>query len=326
MQFGNTTFTTPFDNPVQYDPDWRNSFATAMLDYPTERLDPCYVPYKADPWIKKQVGYLKAVREQRSLTKEQHAYRLASTWFQGNRPSDAKFRIEPLLLTPIGFDIIHLDIGGDEETDPLAFKVYERLYFSVRREDGRQKESCQLRQYFAMPQGQPGPDTPDEQLWRVVGALRGYDTLVYMWLWDSAHGLTNRTHDYMMDEMWRVAQSQLFLDIYARRVGDRALPQLLGSFTDQTRMWRETGNVGTQGAETAKTMMAILYTTRPDLIAAARQTDGEREVIMNSAIRNRLTSQKNANMQDVVDRGVDVGKEGLTQLMSKHFQDQKSME
>lgn len=316
MQFGSTTITTPFDNPPQYDPDWRNAFATAVLDYPKAKLDSEYVVYKNDPWIKKQISYLQAVRNKHHLTKEQQAYRLASLWFQGNRSSDVKYRLEPLLLTPIGFDIISLDIGGGQ-VDPSVFKIYERLYFSVRLESGKQNESCQLRQYFAMPQGQPGDDTPNETLWRVVGALMGYDTLVSMWLWNNAHGLANKANDYMLEELWRIAQSLLFLDVFAHRVDNRALPQLLGSFTDQTRMRRETGNVGVQGLETSKTLMAYLYAASPHIIGAAKDTD--REQLMTSAIRDRLAAQRNVSMQDVVDRGVDIGEEGLNKQIAEHF-------
>ena len=48
MQIGNTTIVTPRDNPLQYDPDWRNSIATALVDFPDYRWEPLYSGYRDD--------------------------------------------------------------------------------------------------------------------------------------------------------------------------------------------------------------------------------------------------------------------------------------
>lgn len=317
MQFGDSTITTPYDNPVQYDPDWRNSFALALLDYPNERLPQEYEHYKRDPWIRKQITYIKAARSGRRLSNDDNNLRLASLWFQGSRPSDVKSRIEPLLLTPISFDVISLDIGGGN-VPVEAFKAYEKLYFNIRLDNGGQNESCQLRQYFALPSGVKLSKASDTELWRMVGALMGYDTLVSMWLWSGAHGLTNQSRDYMMDEMWRVAQSNLFLDIFAGRVNTESLSKLLGAFTNQTRMVRETNSTTSVGLETSKTLLAFLQMTAPEIINSAKTVDASKDVVTKQ-IRDRLAAQKNVSMQDVVDRGVDIGEDALNQKMREQF-------
>jgi len=317
MQFGDSTITTPYDNPVQYDPDWRNSFALASLDYPNERLPQEYEHYKRDPWIRKQIAYIKAARGGRRLSADHNNLRLASMWFQGSRPSDVKARIEPLLLTPISFDVISLDLGGGN-VPVEAFKAYEKLYFNIRLDNGSQNESCQLRQYFALPSGAKLSRASDTELWRMVGALMGYDTLVSMWLWSGAHGLTSRSHDYMMDEMWRVAQSNLFLDIFAGRVNTESLSKLLGAFTNQTRMARETSSAGAIGLETSKTLLAFLQMTAPEVINAAKTVDASKDVVTQQ-IKARLAAQKNVSMQDVVDRGVDIGEDALNEKLREQF-------
>ena len=317
MQFGNSTITTPFDNPVQYDPDWRNAFALASIDYPDERLPPEYEDYRRDPWIKKQIAYLKVAKAGRRLSPDQHNLRLASLWSQGSRSSDAKSRIEPLLLTPMSFDVIALDIGGGL-VDEMAFRAYEKLYFNIRLPNGKQNESCQLRQYFALPSGIMDHKTPHVELWKMVGGLMGYDTLVSMWLWTGAHGLSAQSRDYMIDEMWRVAQANLFLDIFAKRVSNESLSKLLGSFTNQTRMIRETGGSGTVALETSKTLMTFLQMTAPEIIGAARVVDKQKDVVTQN-IKDRLAAQKNVSMQDVVDRGVDAGEDALNRRMKEQF-------
>lgn len=320
MQFGNATIITPADNPVQYDPDWRSTFAAAMIDYPAARLDHEYLVYKKDEYIRKHAEYIRASREGRVLSKEQKHYRLASTWFQGNRPSDAKFKIEPLLLTPVGFDIISLDIGGGV-VDPEVFKVYERLYFNVRLDGGKMHPSCQLRTFFATPDGPPGPLTPVETVWKAVGANLGYDALASMWLWSDAHGITNKGPEYLLQELWRVAQATVMSDIYSRRVDHLNLSMLMGRITDHERMRRELAGASTEGTDTLKVMLGILAMTKPDLISAAKDTD--EEVVLTQAIRSRLAAQKQIDTQGLADRGSELGAEAVNELIGGHFKKEK---
>ena len=122
----------------------------------------------------------------------------------------------------------------------------------------------------------------------------------------------------MIDEMWRVAQANLFLDIFAKRVSNESLSKLLGSFTNQTRMIRETGGSGTVALETSKTLMTFLQMTAPEIIGAARVVDKQKDVVTQN-IKDRLAAQKNVSMQDVVDRGVDAGEDALNRRMKEQF-------
>lgn len=319
MQFGNATIITPLDNPVQYDPDWRNSFAVAALDYPDAKIDSEFQCYRKDEHIQRHIAYLKAARNDRTLTPDQKLYRLASTWYQGTRSADTKFKIEPLLLTPVSFDIISLDIGGGV-VDPEVFKVYERLYFNVRLDDGKMHPSCQLRTYFATPDGPPGPTTPVETVWRAVGANLGYDALASMWLWSDAHGLGNKGPEYLLQELWRVAQATVMGDIYSRRVDHLNLSMLMGRITDHERMRRETAATGGEATDTLKVMLGMLAMTKPELIAAAKDTD--EEVVLTASIRNRIAAQRNISTQSLEDRGALAGAEGLTKLIGDNFKKQ----
>ena len=207
MELGNTVIVTPSDNPCQFEPDWRNSVASAIIDFPDDEFPKEYVDYKKDPWIIKQVDFMRSVRSGKELTKNQKKLRLANIWYHGSLVSDVRFRLEPLLLTSVGIDVIALDICGDIDMSD-AISAYEKLYFNIRDNDGRLHRSCQLRQYFALPSGEMDLDTPPEQIWKMVGALMGYDTLTSIWLWSDAHGRNHTSQEYMIDEMWRVAQSR----------------------------------------------------------------------------------------------------------------------
>lgn len=323
MEYGSESIVTPIDNPVQFDPDWRNAIATAAVDYPRAKVDPLYQEYLRDPWIKQQIEYLQLARSGRALSKRHSQFRLASTWYQGSSVSDAKMRIEPLLLTAAGYDVIADDIGGGAVPEGV-FETYEKLYFNVRRDDGSLSKSCQLRQYFALPEGQFGKDTPPEKLWKLVGALLGYDTLVTMWLWGDASGLTARSSEYMLNEMWRVAQSRLFMHIFSDRVGHESMAKLLGAFTAQSKMLHDSASGTGQVFDTARTLMALLANTRPAIIGAAAVVDSVPD--LTASIRAKLTAQKTISHTEVDDIGMEAGAAALDAAIAKHFGDEKQLE
>ena len=323
MEYGSESIVTPIDNPVQFDPDWRNAIATAAVDYPRVKVDPLYRDYLQDPWIKQQIEYLQHVRSGRALSKRHTVFRLASTWYQGSRVSDVKMRIEPLLLTPVGYDIISEDIGGGSVPEDV-FETYEKLYFNIRDAKGQLSRSCQLRQYFALPEGQIANNTPPEKLWKMVGALMGYDTLVTMWLWGDASGLTARSSEYMLNEMWRVAQSRLFMHIFSDRVGHESLAKLLSAFTGQAKMLHDSASGTGQVFDTAKTLMALLANTRPTIIGAAAVVDSVPD--LTAAIRAKLAAQKTISSTEIDDKGFDEGAAELDAAIARHFKDEKQME
>lgn len=323
MDYGSVKIVTPYDNPVQFDPDWRNALATAAVDYPKFRVDPLYQQYVNDPWVKKQIEYLKLVRSGRALSKRHNALRLASTWYQGVSVSDVKMRIEPLLLTSVEYGTISDDIGGGA-VDEDVFETYEKLYFNVRDSEGQLTKSCQLRQYFALPEGSITRDTPVEKLWKMVGALMGYDTLVTMWLWGDASGLTARSNEYMLNEMWRVAQSRLFMHIFSDRVGHESLAKLLSAFTSQAKMLHDSASGTGQAFDTAKTLMMLLANTRPTVIGAAAVVDSVPD--LTAALRAKLSAQKQIEATNVDDLGMEDGKAQLDAAIARHFNDERSME
>lgn len=316
MEYGSETIVTPIDNPVQFDPDWRNALATAMVDYPKVRPDPLYSDYLHDPWVKQQAEYLKLVRTGRALSRRHNVLRIASTWYQGSHVSDVKMRIEPLLLTAADYGVISDDIGGGSVGEDV-FEAYEKLYFNVRDSKGQLTKSCQLRQYFALPEGNFDRDTPLEKLWKMVGALMGYDTLVTMWLWGDASGLTARSNEYMLNEMWRVAQSRLFMHIFSDRVGHESLAKLLSAFTGQAKMLHDSASGTGQAFDTARTLMTLLSNTRPTVIGAAAVVDSVPD--LTAAIRAKLSAQKQIESTEVEDLGMEDGKRQLNEAIAKQF-------
>ena len=288
MRINDTVIVTPIDNPGQYDPDWRNELAIALSES-DERIDPVYMRYRADPWIRKQMAYFRAVRRNMVLTREQIELRLASLWFQGTNVSDVRFRLEPLLLTAVDYDTIAMDLLGDR-ADVGAIIAYERLYFNIRDNEGRLSRSCQLRQYFALPSGEFNQDTPPEQMWKMIGSLMGYDTLVAVWLWKDAHGIKNKSQEYLLDEMWRLAQSRLFMSMFADRVGHESMAKLLSAISAQQKLLTEGKGSGATEIGMVQSMQNMLMLVSPTVIDAAAKGVDEAKLV-EDATASRLRAE-----------------------------------
>ena len=306
MRIHGSIIVTPIDNPGQYDPDWRNSIAMGLMEF-GDRLDPAYAKYAYDPWIRKQIAYLKAEALGRPLTKEQLQFRLANIWFQENNRAGVRFRLEPLLLTAVSYEIIALDILGDNGCDSLeAIQAYEKLYFNIRDDAGRLTHSCQLKQYFAYPYGIPGHDTPLELTWRLIGALLGYDTLVGAWLWKDAHGLRNYSAEYMIDESWRVSLAKMFVSMFSDRVGHESLSKLLTTLSTQQKQIQE-GKRASAGTDEdmVRAMQGILSLMSPKMVGTIAADVDRAKIAEASAARLRAEAAV-----DAVDIG-EVGKNGV---------------
>lgn len=288
---------TPIDNPCQYDPDWRSALASALVESPGARIDPDYARYRRDPWVRAQVAYLSSDRAKVPLVRDTMQTRLANLWAQGTSLSDARFRLEPLLLTSVDYEVISLDIAGSGMYRK-AVETYERLFFNIRDDDGRISKSCQLKQYFAMPSGEIDENTPPEAMWKMIGALMGYDTLVNLWLWKDAHGVCNGSQEYVLDEMWRVAQSRLFLSMFANRVGHESMAKLLASISAQQKMLHEDKDSGQLGDELTSTLMRVLRLLSPKVIGQAASEVDEQQRIM-EAVNSRLEAEMAVSSIDI---------------------------
>ena len=317
MRIGDhAVIVTPLDNPCQYEPDWRAAVASAMADDPTACVDPEYQAYRYDPYIRRQVQFLRSRNSGGRVFPGMMPIRLANLWAQGTSVSDARFRIEPLLLTAADYEVIALDITG-EACDKEAIEAYERLFFNIRDRDGRLSRSCQLRQYFAMPSGEIDENTPPEAMWKMIGALMGYDTLVSVWLWRDAHGVANDSQDYVLDEMWRVAQSRLFMSMFANRVGHESMAKLLASISAQQKMLHEDKDAGQLGNELTVTLMRVLMKMSPKVLGSvAGEVDAQQRVMQ--AVNARIEAERAVSAMDI---GT-TGKNGVHFLPNSEMKEQ----
>lgn len=305
MQIGNLTIVLPVDDPCAYEPSWRNSLARTIIEIRPRlsTIDAIYRPYFQDKYVQKLVKFLRAESSGKALSLEQSYIRLALMWYNNPSPSGAKFRLEPLLLTGATMETIMLDISGG--TVPLdVFKFYEKLFFNIRDEEFRLSKSCQLRQSFAMPEGDDLRDADSSEIWKAIATLMGYDVLMNVWMWKDAHGLSSKGSEFLLDETWRAAQSRLFMSVFSDRVGHKSLGDILGAYTSQFKMLKDTRSDSGSENDTTKALMAVLSHTAPHMVTIAHDVDSLSAET--AAIQSRIASQLAIEKQKIEDKGSNV--------------------
>lgn len=305
MQIGNLTIILPVDDPCAYEPSWRSSLARAIIELrpKLQSVDPIYKSYFQDKIVQKFIKYLKTETAGKPLTQEQSYLRIALMWYENTSPSGVRFRLEPLLLTGATMETIMLDISGG--TVPIeVFSFYEKLFFNIRDDEGRLSKSCQLRQSFAMPNGDDLQDADSPEIWKAIAALMGYDVLMHVWMWKDAHGLSTKGTEFLLDETWRAAQSRLFMSVFADKVGHKSLSDILAAYTSQFKMLKEQRLTSNDDNDTTKALMAVLYRTSPQMITTAHDVDAL--AAETAAIQSRITSQLAIEKQKIDDKGASV--------------------
>ena len=284
---------------------------------------PEYRPFASDKWIQAQIEMIDAESRGACLTAQGAAMRLASKWYSElDNEAAMKKRVEALLLTEIGMDVITLDLVGQPSAQP-AIEAYERMYFNCRDDNFNRHPSMQLIQRMAMPYGplkmfcrkgeeldrdgfvigDGRPIAKDSDVWRAVAATMGYETLMYLWRWDAtAHGLKDRSISRMIEISWNVAVSRLMSDLYTGQIAHEDAARVLASYTAHTKMLVDSRRGGgSESNDTTKALMAVLYQTSPHMIAMDDSDDAVSS--RNADIQSRISSQLAISKQTIDDKG-----------------------
>ena len=287
---------------------------------------PEYRAFASDKWIQGHVAMVDEESGGSGLSDASVPFRLASRWYsEMDTEAALKKRLEPLLLTEIGMDVITLDLVGQPSAQP-AVEAYERMYFNCRDDNFNRNPSMQLIQRIAMPYGplkmfchkweeldsdgfvigDGRPIAKDSDVWRAVAATMGYETLMYLWRWDStAHGLKDRSISRMIEISWNVAVSRLMNDLYTGQIAHEDAARVLASYTAHAKMLVDSRRGGgSESNDTTKALMAVLYQTSPRMIAMDDSDDAVSS--RNADIQSRISSQMAINRQTIDDNGPSV--------------------
>lgn len=286
--------------------------------------NPEYRILAADPWIILQLRMFNDEIDGKPLADECVPLKLATRWYMEQDTEAAmKKRLEPMLLTTIGMDIITLDLTGLPSLQP-AIEAYERLFFNCRIDNFELNPSKQLIQRFAMPWGplktflrkfeevdEDGfvigdgrPLAKDSDVWRAIGATMGYEALMYYWRWDErAHGIQDHSIKRMIEISWKAAVGRLFSDLYTGNIAHEDAAKVLSAYTAQTKFLSDDGKEGGGEEDTTKAMLSILYAMAPKM---REITAGGEGTISDNVIQSRIAAQMAIDKQGIQDAGKEV--------------------
>lgn len=279
----------------------------------------------ADRWIAGHIGMCEGRASEKPLEDRHAAFLLAERWHEedDSMESSMKKRLEPLLLTEVGLDVVSLDLLGTAEAIP-AIEAYEKMYFNCRDDKFALSGSMQLVSRIAMPYGplkmylkkweelkdgfcvQDGrPLARESDIWKAIGATMGYDVLMCAWHWDwRAHGMKDRSLRHKIECSWNIAVSKTMSEMFTGDIRHEDAARFLASCTSQLKLISDekekAGSGGSDGA--TKALMNILYLAAPKMA----QFDEAESSARNEEIQNRIKSQLAINKQAVEDRGEQV--------------------
>ena len=279
-----------------------------------------YRPLANDKWI---AGYVKMCEETvaGAISDASVPFKLAERWYmEKDFESSMKKRLEPLLLTEVGTDVITLDLTGMPSVSP-AIEAYEKMYFNCRDDNFERSKSMQLISRFAMPYGplkmylrkweevdedgfciQDGrPIAKDSDVWRAVAATMGYEALMYVWGWDQqAHGLEDRSTKRMIELSWKASVAKLLSDLYTGNIAHEDAARVLASYTAQLKFISDDRQGGASGEEETSAMLAILYAAAPKMRTLV---EGGAGMITDNQIRSRISAQQAIDKTNIQDAG-----------------------
>lgn len=305
-------------------PNQKPKQKTAYRPIPPFDTNPEYRPYAMDTWIVAMVRMIDARVSSEPLADEFVPLRLAALWYhEMDSEAAMKKRIEPLLLTDVGMDVIALDLTGLASVQP-AIEAYEKLYFNCRDENFNLNGSMQLIQRFAMPWGplktflrkyeeldEDGfvigdgrPIAKDSDVWRAIAATMGYEALMYVWKWDRrAHGMKDNSIEHMLEVSWRVAASRLLQDLFNGDIKHEDAARILSAYTAQSKRISEDKQDGGDGEDTTMALLAIMSAAAPKM---RELVEGGEGMITDNDIQSRIDSQLAIDKTKIQDAGKQV--------------------
>ncbi len=301
MQIGQTEIRTPYDCHWGYDPSWRHDAA---------RLTGREQPVWFDEWIRRQRDYLTRAASQ-GLGGSGPAIPMSPTgWkseryglYEANEVFDsvgadnrlAKDQLEAMLLCPeLTLERIGKEAGF---RSPHTAKIYERLFFNIRDDEGLVMRSPMLRGYFAR-RGHADNNFADTSLhWKVLAFEEGADVLFSLWSWKERDG----DDDFRNKAFYMALFRSAFKDIDRRlRMGaldGRSVVQLLQELGSRFADLRERGILSSNDATTTTEIFRELLVVMapvmkvPDAsVLAGMQGDLDDKLLVASTATRQLTS------------------------------------
>jgi hypothetical protein len=268
MLVGTTNIVTPYDNPSQYQPDWRHLVAKCWHDDPEVVLPP---EFSDDKFIQTQAEFLDQPQGNIPgvINVEWLAQQRAYDIYSQRDETNVRDYLDPLLLTDQPYSVIARDLGQLPET----IEHYERVYWACRAHDGVASPAEVVKTSFAMGvDTELRPNTPMRNVWRAIGATMGYTALTWVWNWAHPAGATQTETDlYRM--LNKVNVGNLFKLAVTGRMEPIDMIGFFGQYVGYERMKHDT-RAGGETNEVMETLLGMMQMLSPKMRAVAQDTSG----------------------------------------------------
>ena len=190
MEIKGQVIRTPFDSPFAYDPGWRHAIAKQVVALGLSHYELDY-----DPYITWQIDFLRAVKAKQlprfeallgrgnTSISEHKAVVLCHQLYDSAGRNCSKDKADALLLCPeLTLPQIAKHMG--QHISPLVMKVYERLHFNIRDEEGAVLEAPWTKEYFATRGQEQIAPRDASAYWKVLAFEGGHRLLFSEWGWN----------------------------------------------------------------------------------------------------------------------------------------------
>lgn len=261
MEVAASTIRTPFDYPHSYQVDWRHEIALHVDELREEGI-----PCPADDIIRRQSKYLKDIDDpivgsrlelvtfsRRAKTSWKAHLHHANTIYQSSGQEGLevlKDRLEALLLCA---ELSYEQIGKFLNIEEAVVRIYERLFYHVRDDEGCTLVSPWLREYFAT---QGATITSEEgnhgAYWKLVAVQGGFKVLYQMWGWtpDSVGDDDEFPEKEAAMMMMRQLLRSMDQRVRFNNLDPRSLVQFYDVFQNSLQDMRERGLIASEAVAT----------------------------------------------------------------------------
>jgi len=329
MKINGLVVNTPHDPGIgiEFDPDWRRKAAVAWADgrwFPPRHIFD-------DATIHNYVHYLQWLKRKgdRAVPARFADIADAEAWYF-SAPSGLKNILECLLLSGVEMQYVGMDLVpmltntklGAAGYDKVmrVIKIYERLFFNIRHDDGTLNQSIHTRTHFALA-GVPLDERISEaQLWRVMAAYYGYTAFVY-----ACHNLKH-AHGKLMDPrsimqlMMQESQIVGLGRLVTKAINNFDMTLLLGKNIEYEKMLFDTKASTGEKDLNKELVLAMMQLTSPKLVAA-NQSEADR-MLTDKAYHDEYQARKNIAAQTVKDSGVEAGVKEWGKVKDNNLSDQ----
>lgn len=307
---------TPYDDPLQYEPDWRYQIAKAWAANPYLLLPP---ELENDVYILNLKNYLiqsNLAENDFFVDPNLKSFRILLSWYSNTQDQSPKNYIEALLLTNADYKIISEDMSGGKII-PDVFKLYEKLFFNVRDDNGDLTRSCYLRSYMAMPNAAIVTQiTPEPILWRVVATQFGYFGLVRLWRWRDFHGQIEDA-GILIRDLFNMAQAIIMRRLLKNEINNFDLNTVFSNYINYETAKQQELLIKEKDASLETLLLQLLGQLKPKMLTAAKTAD---EIFLtNKALQSRIESQKMIQSQAINDRGTALSINKLNNIINQHL-------